>query len=105
MGAHDGWAEASPHARSTARAVYHDRHKLTHFEGKHQALFALDADPGERHPLDVQVHAGRVSELSLELEAFVEKARRWRRQEGTGPQVSLDDEAIRHHLRGLGYLG
>jgi len=92
------------HARSTVRAVYQNQYKLIDAEGAYQRLYALDADPKECCSLDAQANAGRISDLSSQLETFVDAARERRPENWSRSQAGLTDEAVLERLRGLGYL-
>ncbi len=90
--------------RATNRAIYEHIYKLIQFEGVGEAIFDLERDIREQHPLAIHLQAKRRKRLTAQLESFVEKAAS-RRPTGKRCQtLNLDDEIVQQRLRGLGYV-
>jgi uncharacterized sulfatase len=92
------------HCRATHRAAYEGRHKLISIEGVGDRLFALDADPLERHGIDGGEDELSKHPLTGRLRSFLEGARG--RTLGFRAQraANLEDVIVQQRLRDLGYL-
>jgi uncharacterized sulfatase len=92
------------HCRATHRAAYEGQYKLISIEDVDDRLFRLDADPLERHGLDMGEAEGRKQRLMAHLMSFVERAAARRPDLGGQSASNLDDVIVQQRLRDLGYI-